>query len=78
MTVDGVERLAFEAETRSYDAWLSDAPPDVLVRALPLDPSALVYVNVDNDAGHFNLMSGAVGGGEVSAPLVLGRNLVTG
>jgi len=76
MLIQGAEQLAFDAEVRNYDAWLSDAPPSALVRAFPLDPDALVYVNVQNEAGHTNVMAATVGGGEVTTPLAPGRNLV--
>lgn len=65
MLVKSVEQLEFDPELRTYDEWLSDAPPSALVRAFPLEPDALVYVNVQNEAGHTNLMAAAVGGGEV-------------
>ena len=76
LTVADEEQLAFDANVQSYDVWLSDSPIVATVGALPMDPAALVYVDVYNDAERFSLMTGVPGGGEVDVPLVTGRSLI--
>ena len=76
LTVADEEQLAFDANVQSYDVWLSDSPIVATVGALPMDPAALVYIDVYNDAERFSLMTGVPGGGEVDVPLVTGRSLI--
>ena len=74
--VDGENRIEFAQATRDYEAWVVPWVNGGVVRAVPRDLDALVWINAYADSGHTTLMGAVVGGGEVPLPIESGTTTI--
>lgn len=73
--VGGEEQLSFEPSRRTYELLVAPGTDGALVRAIPNDPRAQVWINLYSSSGATAEMTGVVGGGE--APIAPGPGLNT-
>jgi hypothetical protein len=72
--VGSEDQLSFEPLQRTYDLLLAPGTDDAVVRAIPNDLRAQVWINLYSDSGDTSLLTGVVGGGEVTVALAPGLN----
>jgi len=74
--VGGHDQITFNTDLRYYDAWLPVSANAALVRALPTDPGAQVWIRVDAPSEAWSAMVARIGGGEVTVPMEPGLTML--
>lgn len=74
--VDGENQVAFERLGRSYEFSVPSSASEAVLRAIPNDPGAQVWINVYSNSASTNAMAGVIGGGEATVPLEPGLNAI--
>ncbi len=72
--VDEIDQIVFHTDIRDYQVALPQSTSAALIRAVPRDRDALVYVNLYSESGRLTAMNGVAGGGDVVVPLEAGAS----
>lgn len=72
--VAGEDQIVFETNQRTYEATLTPDAESTLVRAIPMDAEARVWIKTSTAEGYVSAISGVVGGGEANITLQPGKN----